>query len=156
MSNSLRRHRLEPARLYPWNSPGKNTGEGSHSFLQGIFPTQGSNPNVHCRQILYCLSHRESESEVAQLCLTLCYPMDYSLPDSSVHGIFQARVLEWVAISFSRGSSWPRDRTWVSRIAGRRFTISATREGNVNYWRRRILIDYLISQGFSWPLSDLP
>ena len=54
--------------------------------------------------------------------------MDYSLPGSSVHGIFQARVLEWVAISFSRGSYWPRDRTWVSCIAGRRFTIWATRE----------------------------
>ena len=50
------------------------------------------------------LSNTESESEVAQSCLTLCDPMDYSLPGSSVHGIFQARVLEWVAISFSRGS----------------------------------------------------
>ena len=49
--------------------------------------------------------------------------MDCSLPRSSVHGIFQARVLEWVAISFSRGSSPPRDQTWVSRIVGRRFTI---------------------------------
>ena len=54
--------------------------------------------------------------------------MDYSLPHSSVHGIFQARVLEWAAISFSRGSSWPRDRTWVSRIVGRHLTIWATRE----------------------------
>ena len=53
----------------------------------------------------------ESESEVAQLCLTLCDPMDCSLLDSSVHGIFQTRVLEWVAISFSRGSSPPRDQT---------------------------------------------
>ena len=51
----------------------------------------------------------ESESEVAQLCLTLCDPMDCSLPGSSIHGIFQARILEWVAISFSRGSSQPRD-----------------------------------------------
>ena len=67
-------------------------------------------------------------SEVAQLCLTLCYPMDCILPGSSVHEIFHARVLEWVAISFSRGSSWPRDRTPVSRTAGRRFTIWATRE----------------------------
>ena len=49
-------------------------------------------------------------SEVAQSCPTLCEPMDCSLLGSSVHGIFQARVLEWVAISFSRGSSWPRDR----------------------------------------------
>ena len=63
----------------------------------------------------------ESESEVDQLCLTLCDPMDGSLPGSSVHGILQARILEWVAISFSRGSSRPRDRTGVSRITDRRF-----------------------------------
>ena len=54
--------------------------------------------------------------------------MDCSLPGSSINGIFQARVLEWVAISFSRGSSWPRDRTLVSRIVGRRFTVWATSE----------------------------
>ena len=72
-------------------------------------------------------------SEVAQWCPTLCDPMDCSLPGSSIHGIFQARVLEWVAISFSRGSSWPRDWTQVSRIAGRRFTIWATREVPHNY-----------------------
>ena len=71
---------------------------------------------------------KESESEVAQSCLTLCDPMDCSPPGSSVHGIFQARVLEWVAISFSRGSSQPRDRTQVSRIAGRHFTVWATRK----------------------------
>ena len=70
----------------------------------------------------------ESESEVAQLCPTLCDPMDCSLPGSSVHGIFQARVLEWIAISFSRGSSRPRDPTQVSRIVDRRFTVWATRE----------------------------
>ena len=70
----------------------------------------------------------ESESEVAQSCPTLCDPMDCSLPGSSLHGILQARVLEWVAIAFSRGSSWPRDRTWVSRIPGRRFNLWATRE----------------------------
>ena len=58
----------------------------------------------------------------------LCDPMDCSLPGSSVPGILQAGILEWVAISFSRRSSQPRDRTWVSRIAGRRFTIWATRE----------------------------
>ena len=69
---------------------------------------------------------RKKESEVAQLCPTLCDPMDCSLSGFSVHGIFQARVLEWIAISFSRGSSWPRNRTQVSRIAGRRFTIWAT------------------------------
>ena len=70
----------------------------------------------------------ESESEVPQLCPALCDPMDYSLSGSSVHGIFQARVLEWIAISFSRGSSQPRNRTRVSRIAGRRFTVWPTRE----------------------------
>ena len=70
----------------------------------------------------------ESKSEVAQSSLTLLDPMDCSPSGSSLHGILQARVLEWVAISFSRGSSWPRDRTLVSRIAGRRFNLWATRE----------------------------
>ena len=73
----------------------------------------------------------ESESEVAQSCPTLCNPVDGSLPGSSVHGILQARVLEWVAISFSRGSSRPRDQTWVfSHTVGRRFTLLATREAH--------------------------
>ena len=72
-------------------------------------------------------------SEVAQLCLTLCNPMDYILPGSSIHGIFQARVLEWVAISFSRGSSPPRDQTQVSWIAGRHFTIWATKEADRSF-----------------------
>ena len=62
------------------------------------------------------------ERKVAQSCPTLCDPMDCSLPGFSVLGIFQARVLEWVAISFSRGSSRPKDRTRVSLIVGRRFT----------------------------------
>ena len=53
---------------------------------------------------------------VTKSCMTLCDPMDYSLPDSSVHGISQARILEWVAVSFPRGSSWPRDQTRVSCI----------------------------------------
>ena len=67
-------------------------------------------------------------SEVAQSCPTLCDPMDCSLPGSAIHGIFQAGILEWVAISFSRRSSQPRDWTEVSRIVGRPFTIWATRE----------------------------
>ena len=66
---------------------------------------------------------KEKESEVTQLCLTLCDPMDCSLLGSSIYGIFQAWVLEWGAISFSRGSSQPRDRTRVSHIAGRHFTL---------------------------------
>ena len=73
-----------------------------------------------------------SSSEVTQSCPTLCDPMDCSLPGSSVHGIFQARVLEWVVISFSRGSSQPRDQTQVSCTAGRRFTVWATREAMMN------------------------
>ena len=69
------------------------------------------------------LERKESESEVAQSCLTLCDPMNCSLPGPSIHGIFQARVLEWEAIAFSRGSFQPRDGTWDSRIAGRCFIV---------------------------------
>ena len=65
---------------------------------------------------------------VASWCLTLCDPIDYSLPGSSVHGILQARKLEWVAIPFYRGSSQPRDGTQVSYIGGRFFTVCAIRE----------------------------
>ena len=69
------------------------------------------------------------ESEVkSQSCPTLCNPMDCSLSGSSIHGIFQARMLEWIAVSFSRGSSRPRNRTVISRIAGKHFTIWANRE----------------------------
>ena len=65
---------------------------------------------------------------VTQLCPTLCNPTDCSPPGSSVHGILQARILEWVAIPFSRGSSQPRNRTQVSHTAGRFFIVWATRE----------------------------
>ena len=81
MSDSVRPHRQHPTRLHPWVSSGKNTGVGCHFLLQ-------------CMKV-------KSESEVAQLCPTLSNPMDCSLPGSSVHGIFQARVLEWGAIAFS-------------------------------------------------------
>ena len=82
--------------------------------------------NVHfCLSILYM---KESESEVSQSCLTLCDPVDCSPPGSSVHGILQARILEWVAISFSRASSQPRDQTQVSCIAGRHFNLWTSRE----------------------------
>ena len=72
-------------------------------------------------------------SEVAQSCLTLCDPMDCSLSGFSIHGILQARILEWVTISASRGSFQPRDRTQVSRIGGRRFNLWATREAHQKY-----------------------
>ena len=86
VSNSVQPHRRQPTRLHrPWDSPGKNTGVGCHFLLQ-------------------CMKAK-SESEVAQLCSTLHDPMDYSLPGSSAHGIFQARVLEWGAIAFSKMTS---------------------------------------------------
>ena len=82
VSDSVWPCRRQPARLpRPWDSPGKNTGVGCHFFLQ-------------CMKV-------KSEGEVAQLCLTLSDPMDRSLPGSSIHGIFQARVLEWGATAFS-------------------------------------------------------
>ena len=78
VSNSVRPHRRQPIRLpHPWDSPGKNTGVGCHFLLQ-------------CMKV-------KSESEVAQSCPILRDPMDCSLPGSSIHGIFQARVLEWGA-----------------------------------------------------------
>ena len=80
MSDYVQPHRRQPTRLHrPWDSPGKNPGV---SFL------------LQCMKV-------KSESEVAQSCLTLSNPMDCSLPGSSVHGIFQASVLEWCAIAFS-------------------------------------------------------
>ena len=68
---------------------------------------------------------------VVQTCPTLCDPTDCSPPVSTVHGILQARILEWVAIPFSRGSSWPRNRTQVSRTAGRFLTIWASRKAHI-------------------------
>ena len=82
MSDSVPPHRRQPTRLpRPWDSPGKNAGVGCHFLLQWV--------------------KVKSESEVAQSCLTFSDPMDCSLPGSSVHGIFQAKVLEWGAIGFS-------------------------------------------------------
>ena len=87
MSDSVRPHRRQLTRLpCPWDSPGKNTGVGCHFLLQ-------------CMKV-------KSESEVAQSCPTLSDPMDCSLPGSSVHGIFQARVLEWGAIAFSANQTY--------------------------------------------------
>ena len=96
MSNSLWHQGL----YSPWNSLGQNPGVGSLSHLQGIFPTQGSNPGLpHCRQIFYQLNHKGSP-----------------------------RILEWVAYPFSSGCSQPRNRTRVSCIAGRFITNWAIRE----------------------------
>ena len=95
-----------PWAIQSWNSPIQNTGVGSLSLLQGIFPTQRSNPSLlHYKWILYQLSHKGS-----------------------------SRILEWVPYPFSRGSSWPRDWTGVSSIADRLFTNWAIREGYVRKW----------------------
>ena len=84
----MRPHRRQPTRLpHPWDSPGKNTGVGCHFLLQRM--------------------KVKSESEIAQSCPTLSDPMDFSLPGSSVHGIFQARVLEWGATAFSNWQKCP-------------------------------------------------
>ena len=80
-----------------------------------------------CRKIRRKSSWMKAKVLVSQSCLTVCDLMDCSPPGSSVHGILQAKILEWGAIPFSRGSSWPRDRTCVSCIAGRFFTIWANR-----------------------------
>ena len=84
------------------------------------------------------------ESEIAQSCPILCDPMDCSLPGSSVHGIFQAIVLEWIAISFYSGSSQPRDGTQVSRVVDRRFTVWATREVFIYSLIRFYLCSFII------------
>ena len=86
-------------------------------------------PPPNMTKILHTLS-RVVKVLVAQSCPTLCNPMDCSLPSSSAHGILQAKILEWVSISFSRGSSQLRDRTWVCCMAGRFFTIWATKEAH--------------------------
>ena len=211
MSNSLWPHGLYSS----WNSPGQNTGVGSHFLLRGSSQPRDQTQVSLCRQILYQLSHQgsptvlcwfyqistwfnyrftyliypilyinisshihqiyisililfliypnnfiqksvatvtyiithihmlteeeleaqerwrewgEGEGEVVQSCPTLCDPMDCSSLGSSLHGILQARILEWVAIPSIRGSSQPRDQTQVSHIVGRFFTVWATRE----------------------------
>ena len=106
VSDSLQPHGLYSARLLcPWDSPGKNTGVGCRALLQEIFLIQGSNPGLlHCRQIFffYCLSHQGSPW-----------------------------ALEWVAYPVSKGSSWPRNQTGLSCIAGGFFTSWATREASL-------------------------
>ena len=101
----------------PPRPPSCTPGAGGRKTTFPRYPLQWGRLNANCVCVL-----------VAQSCLTLCNPMEYSPPGSSVHGTLQARILEWVAIPFSRGSSWPRDQTQVSHISGWFFTIWATRE----------------------------
>ena len=118
MSNCLRLHGL----YSPWNSPGQDTGVGSLSLLQGIFPTQGSSPGLpYCRRILYQLSHKGSP-----------------------------RILEWVAYPFSRKSSWPRNWTGVSYMAGRFFTNWAIREAQFLIINQFNILWFILL--FLWPL----
>ena len=79
------------------------------------------------------ITMKEKKVLLAQSCPTLCDPMDRSPPSSSLHGILQARILKWVRISFSRGSSWCRGQTKVSHIAGRLFTVWVTREAHFHF-----------------------
>ena len=116
----LSRVQLFEAPYSPWNSPGQNTGVSSGSLLQEIFLTQGSNPDLlHCRQILYPLSHKGSPT-----------------------------ILEWVAYPFSSGSSWPSNRIRVSCIAGRFFTNWAIRDAPVPVGKRHLLcrcfLDFIV------------
>ena len=127
MSNSVQPHRLQPIMLpRPWDSPGKNTGVGCHFLLQ-------------CMKV-------ESESEVAQSCPTLSDPMDYSLPGSSIHGTFQARVLEWGAIAFSIKPSYG------SLIHSDLWTLSCQAPlcmefSRQEYWSHSLLQGIFLTQG---------
>ena len=107
-SSSVVSNSLQPQGLYsPWNSPGQNTGVGSLSLFQGIFPNQGLNSGLPCcRQILYQLSHKGSP-----------------------------RILEWVAYLFSSGSSWPRNQTRVSCIAEFSLPIELAGKHFLNYFK---------------------
>ena len=108
------------------NSPGKNTGVSCHTLLQGIFPTQGSNPGLpHCRQILYQLSHQRSP-----------------------------RIPEWVAYPFSSGSSWPRNRTRVSCTAGRFFISWATGKPKEGWAPKNCFWTVMLEKTFKSPLDS--
>ena len=108
------------------DSPGKN-GVGLPCPPPGALPNPALNPGLsHCRQTVYRLSHQEAQvnDNNNNMCVLNCFscvqilrnPMDCRLPGSSVHGILQAKILEWVAVPSSRGPSRPRDRTCISRV----------------------------------------
>ena len=113
MSNSVRPQRRQPTRLYhPWDSPGKNTGVGCHFLLQ-------------CMNV-------KSESETAQSCPTLSDPTDCSPPGSSIHGIFQARVLEWGATAFSnKVTSFPQAQGFPGGSVGKELCLHAGDLGSI-------------------------
>ena len=135
MSNSVWPHRRQPTRLpHSWDSPGKNTGVGCHFLLQ-------------CMKV-------ESESEVGQSCPTLSDPMDCSLPGSSTHGIFQARVLEWGAIAFSKHwvlvqlKLWPRQKTFINKGSRIRKQHDKSRHDGIFIWK-------FLQDRIQWPHKNL-
>ena len=112
VSDSVWPHRRQPTRLpRPWDSPGRNTGVGCHFLLQ-------------CMKV-------KSESEVAQSCVTVSDPMDCSPPSSSIHGIFQARVLEWGAIAFFEQRAMISN--FKSQTTALWFTLPVTRASGILY-----------------------
>ena len=132
VSDSVRPHRRQPDRLLcPWDSPGKNIGVGCHFLLQ-------------CMKV-------KSESEVAQSCPTLSNPMDCSLPGSSIHGVLQARVLEWGAIAFSEASF--RDILYF--INGQCFTIYLnSNESSACTWTWSFLVIFNLQNLFFSPVTS--
>ena len=115
VSNSVWSRRRHPTRLrHPWDSPGKNIGVGCHFLLQ-------------CKKV-------KSESEIAQLCPTLSDPMDCSPPGSSIHGIFQARVLEWGAIAFSELMFWRALNSRLSRVSEYSNRVRKLRNTSSVFW----------------------
>ena len=160
MSNSVRPRRRQPTRLpCPWDSPGKNTAVGCHFLLQCMkvksenevaqscptlrdpmdcsVPSMGvsrqeywsgvplPSPTTLFQILTWSITSLKVKVNISHSCLTLCDPMDYT-----VHGILQARILEWVDFPFSRGSPQPRDQTQVSHISGRFFASWATKEAH--------------------------
>ena len=161
--------------------PSKNTGVGCHAVLQWIFPSRGSNPCLlHSREIFYSrtlltyrlcahfprelrrcklhlekVNHLHEEQPGGTEVWLFVTPMDCSPPGSSVHGMFQARILEWVAISHSRGSSWSRYRAHVSCgcIGGWILSRRATRE--VFLCIRRTILTVFLSLHSGVPILPL-
>ena len=136
MSNSVRPHRRQPTRLpRPWDSPGKNTGVGCHFLLQRL--------------------KVKSESEVAQSCLTLSDPMDCCLPGSSVHGIFQAGVLEWGAIAFSIPDTNPLSNVCFSNTLSQPVDCIIQRAEIFNFHEFQFINFFLCWIAVVWPKESL-
>ena len=134
MSDSVWPHRWQLTRLpRPWDSPGKNTGVGCHFLLQ-------------------CLKVK-SESEVAQSCLTLSDPVDCSLPGSSIHGLFQARVLEWGAIAFSSGHSHSQLRDSYRLCPRGTYGLNSLKISKIQTRQRRKPVHRPLISTFIWRLS---